>query len=123
MEPPREMPPQPKRPDAFQERILKGDLYMAYRLEVDNLTDHNHHVSSIQQLVWRGIHNVDIVLLLIRGGITGLFILGHFRLYQILGLSAGAGAGKATLSGIARYRRGSIREHGKDMTRLRGENL
>lgn len=28
MEPPREMPPQPKRPDAFQERILKGDFYM-----------------------------------------------------------------------------------------------
>lgn len=28
MEPPREMPPQQKRPDAFQERILKGDFYM-----------------------------------------------------------------------------------------------
>jgi hypothetical protein len=29
MEPPqREMPKQPKMPDAFQERILKGDFYM-----------------------------------------------------------------------------------------------
>jgi hypothetical protein len=29
MEPPvREMPREPKRPDAFQERILKGDFYM-----------------------------------------------------------------------------------------------
>lgn len=29
MEPPvQEMPKQPKRPDAFQERILKGDFYM-----------------------------------------------------------------------------------------------
>jgi hypothetical protein len=29
MEPPvREMPKEPKRPDAFQERILKGDFYM-----------------------------------------------------------------------------------------------
>lgn len=29
MEPPRDMPAaQPKRPDAFQERILKGDFYM-----------------------------------------------------------------------------------------------
>jgi hypothetical protein len=28
MEPPREMPKQQKAPDAFQERILKGDFYM-----------------------------------------------------------------------------------------------
>jgi hypothetical protein len=29
MEPPRDIPAaQPKRPDAFQERILKGDFYM-----------------------------------------------------------------------------------------------
>jgi hypothetical protein len=29
MEPPvKEMPAQPKAPDAFQERILKGDFYM-----------------------------------------------------------------------------------------------